>query len=119
MATFLVFLPAAVVLCSGAAPPPAPLTEAQVQRLIRQLGSANYQTREEATRQLLGCEAAASVLRRALTSSDAEVISRSKFILDAFARRQLKRSLERIRADAAEMKADLLADRMAHLAGGG
>lgn len=110
--TFLAHLTALAALCQGAAPPPPVLTEAEVGILIRQLGSDDYKTREEATRRLLRCEEAEPALRRALRSSDPAVISQARSILDTFAQRREQRARERFGADAVAGRADLLAERV-------
>jgi hypothetical protein len=98
--------------CFAAAPPVVPPSEARLQQLIRQLGSGDYRTREEATRLLLQWKQAELLLRRALPSGDAEVDRRAKAILTAYTRQRLATARENVRADGAASRADLLAERL-------
>ena len=108
----LCFLVVLAPRCPAAAPPPALLTEGQIHKLIDQLGSDNFKKREEATRQLRHRDEAEPALRRALASSDLELIQRARSILATLERRHLSRALGYIRADGAAGRADLLAERL-------
>ena len=71
-----------VVAVSGAdpeSPPPKTADDAAVQRLIRQLGSEDFEEREKAIKDLVEIGAPAlEALRRAAVSEDAEVARRAK-----------------------------------------
>jgi hypothetical protein len=83
-----------------------------IQDLIRQLGDDDPKVREEATRRLKELDAAEPALRKALASTDPEVVRRARDILETLQERRLKRALARIQAAAKEGEADLLAERL-------
>ncbi|MGL4549973.1 MAG: hypothetical protein ACRC33_02195 [Gemmataceae bacterium] len=117
---FLVPLLATVTLAASPHDdPPGGTTEDAVGRLIVQLGSDDPTTREAATCRLLDLEAADAALRRALSSSDAEVKRRARRILDAFADRRLFRFRERLRVNARALQPDLLAEQLLTWRGAG
>jgi hypothetical protein len=89
-----------------------PLSEAQIQKLIRQLGSDEFKQREQATRELQHRQEAEPALRQALRSPDAEVVRRARSILATLKWRRLEQARQRIRADAAAGRADLVAERL-------
>lgn len=96
----------------AAAPPAAPLSEVQVQQLIRQLGSDDFHSREEATRRLLHRLEAEPVLRAALRSPDREVVRRARSLLAVLHQDRLQRVREQMRDDVAQGRADLLVERL-------
>jgi hypothetical protein len=68
----------------------------EIDKLIAQLGSSEFETREDATRLLKQREDAAPALRRALKSPDREVARRAQEILDSFAAQRRKQALARL-----------------------
>src|SRR5215813_6538118 len=63
----------------AAAPPPS---DAYLRKLVRALGSDDFETRQEATERLRGYVAAADLLEEAALSSDAEVRGSARALLD-------------------------------------
>jgi hypothetical protein len=80
--------------------------------LIAQLGDDNPAVRESATRQLRERPEAASALRAALRSSDAEVARRADLILEELARRETQRALTRLRVLGKNGEADQVIERL-------
>ncbi len=98
--------------CRAAAPPGTVLSEAQITDLVRQLGSEEFRSREQANRTLRRHPEAEAALRGALASSDAEVVRRARSILAFITRTRLETCRQRLRADAAAGRADVLAERL-------
>jgi hypothetical protein len=82
----------------------------EIDRLIRDLGAASFEKREEATRRLMGREDAVPALRRALRSSDPEVARRVAQILKALGHHEDKRILGRLQSLAKAGELDLAFD---------
>jgi hypothetical protein len=85
--------------CRAAAPPATPLSRARIKELVRQLGSGEFRTREEASRQLQYHPEAEPALRQALSSTDAEVVRRARSLLAGLARARLVLQRQRLRVD--------------------
>lgn len=91
-------LTACLWLCSIAGTTVDSPTGKTVEELIRDLGSDQFAVREEAERQLQDREEAASALRQALRSPDAEVARRAARVLDALAKRASRRAADELAA---------------------
>src|SRR5437870_13200526 len=73
------FLITGLVLAAVAAPP----TEEEIVKAIQQLGDDDFDTREKASHTLwLAGKAAEPHLKKALTSTDAEIATRARKVLD-------------------------------------
>jgi hypothetical protein len=70
--------------------------ERDIDALVAQLGSEDFEAREAATRRLMEREDAAAALRRALKSPDHEVARRAREILDTFVRREKERAFNKL-----------------------
>lgn len=77
-------------------PPKAPREE-PIPELIKQLGSDVPEEREKATEQLMWRPDAAALLRKALTSPDAEIVRRAKLILGTLAQSEEDLALRRLK----------------------
>lgn len=64
--------------------------------LIKQLGSDNFKTRDQATRRLSAMEEAYPALRRAMASADPEIRRRAELLVRSFAGRIEKRTRQRL-----------------------
>ncbi len=100
------------LLSPGTAQEPRPAA-ADVDALIRRLGSDDFQEREEATRLLSGKDEAGPALRRLLKSRDAEVVRRASAILEVLAHRETKRAFEKVREWVKNGDLDLAFERFA------
>jgi hypothetical protein len=65
----------------------------RIEKLIRNLGSNDFQLREEATKVLTGLDAAEAALKKALKSEEAEVRRRARLILGEIEKRKKDRLL--------------------------
>ena len=80
----LVLAVAACVICTAAEPPATP-TRDQIAKWVKQLGADDFSAREEASQNLYQAgHDAEGPLQDALASDDAEVVMRSRAILDKF-----------------------------------
>ncbi len=93
----------------GAAEGPS---EGKVERLIEELGSDRFQTREAATRALMELEDEPPVLRKALKSPAPEVRRRVARILEAYIPKRARRGLAKAQALAKEGRVDEMAERL-------
>jgi hypothetical protein len=98
----------------GASDEPARAAQ-EIDELVRQLGSEDFATREEATRRLMTREDAVPALRKALRSPDQEVARRAAKVLEALHHKEDKRVLARLqelgRNGEADQAAELLVRR--------
>jgi hypothetical protein len=84
----------------------------KVARLIRDLGSDNYETREAASSELKKMEEAVPALRKAAAAGDAEVQRRTAEILEGFAEKRLARALQKATALVKEGRIDQAVERL-------
>jgi hypothetical protein len=84
----------------------------KITRLIKDLGSDEYTTREAATSELKKIEEAVPALRKAAASGDAEVQRRAAEILEGFRERQLARALRKATTLAKEGRIDEAIERL-------
>jgi hypothetical protein len=102
---FRAVLPAvcvAALLANGWAPPPCPADDgppagAEIDKLIAQLGSENFDVREEATSRLRERPDAIPALRNARQSGDTEVRRRAAQILDVLDPKEKERAFAQFR----------------------
>lgn len=92
----------------GRSADPPPASAAQIDAWVRQLGDADFQVRETATRELAQRPEAAAAVRRAAASADAEVARRATDILRLLERRT---PLGRLTAAARGRECDLFVER--------
>jgi hypothetical protein len=102
-----------VARADAAGPPPRQTLDsfAHVQRLIRQLGSEDYETRQRAYQDLLRLEPPDSLLREGLSSSDREIVRKIRSLISTLTQRRIDRASKRLREDARAVRADLFAER--------
>jgi hypothetical protein len=93
---------------------PAGATDKQdsIDRLIQQLGSDDFEAREEASRKLADCDDALPKLRAAAKSEDAEVVWRAKRLVQGITRRLRDKALKELFADLNVEGIDRFIDRM-------
>ena len=95
------------------APVRKPHKQAEIEKLIAQLGSANFKVREDATDALLKIgENAVPFLRKALQSHDLETRLRSRFIIHQINTKILDQGFQKLIAQFAPEGIDQLIDRL-------
>jgi hypothetical protein len=111
------FAPAFVVLVCAAvqaqAPAAPPDKKHDIDRLIQQLGSDDFEVREEATRKLADRDDALPKLREAMKSGDREVQLRAERLAARIARRLENRRLPELVAGVNKVGLDRFIDQMA------
>jgi gas vesicle protein len=110
MISSALFLSAAFLISSDDPAKPSPPDARQIQKLIRDLGSDDFEVREKASRALSDAgKVVLPALREALQSNDAEVRQRARRIMDAiqsstaYLRESLKNQDPALRKEAAEI----------------
>jgi hypothetical protein len=89
------------------------LPEQDAPRLVRDLGSDNFEAREAATRRLLEWEAPPPALRAALRSGDREVVRRATQIISEITRREENAAFGKLTEFARRGEIDRLAELLA------
>jgi hypothetical protein len=109
----------AVFLCGMAADdkaPPAPaekIEKQEIEKLIKQLGSDDFDEREKATQKLAACDDALPQLREAAKSPDLEAQQRAEKLVRQIVHRQEERALQEMAADVNKGGIDRFIDLMA------
>ncbi len=101
----------ALALLFGEAKAAAP-GEPEIEKLVRDLGSKDFRVRQDAKRRLTELEAVPA-LRKASNSDDPEIARLAQSILRDLEKSAAARSLEKLRQQIADGKADLVIDRFA------
>lgn len=113
----LLFAPALVVLICAMVPAqgPAPATDKKndIDRLIQQLGSDDFEVREEATHKLAGHDDALAKLRQAAKTDDPEVRRRAEQLVELITKRLGDKAVQELLAEVNEEGVDRFIDRMA------
>jgi hypothetical protein len=107
---------AAVLACGVAAgdePPPGKGGDDEIDRLIRQLGSDDFDAREEATRRLADRDDALTKLREAAKSADGETKQRAEKLVAAITRRLEEKAFPGLVAEVNKGGLDRFIDQMA------
>ena len=111
------FAPVFIVLACAAAwaeGPAAPAdTKDDIDRLIRQLGSDDFEAREEASRKLADRDDALRKLRAAAKSEDAETRARAERLVEAISRRLGDKVVQELLKEVNKEGIDRFIDRMA------